>query len=146
MASAALLATLAEPGASAGRDDTFTLYTFGDSVLDCGHYNDFGLNPGRLLVHNDDRLFPEFAGRDLRSRGSARLEHRAVDGATVAGLGQQMQMLPVHAPCAALLSVGGNDLLRGLAAEGGAGLRGFEATLDRSLRGLPLRPVLLATV
>ena len=41
-----------------------------------------------------------------------------------------------------LLSVGGNDLLRGLAADRGAGLRGFEAALDRFLHALPLRPVL----
>ena len=62
-----------------------TLYAFGDSVLDCGRYNAVGLDPGRLLVRNDDRLFPEFRGRDLASRGPARLAHRALDGATVAG-------------------------------------------------------------
>ncbi|MFL6663141.1 MAG: hypothetical protein ACJ8G7_13240, partial [Rhizobacter sp.] len=37
-----------------------TLVSLGDSVLDCGHYNDAGVNPPRLLVHNDDRLFPDF--------------------------------------------------------------------------------------
>jgi len=41
------------------------VYTFGDSMLDCGHYNAFGINPGQLLVQNDDRLFPEFRGHDL---------------------------------------------------------------------------------
>jgi len=65
--------------------DTLTVYTFGDSVLDCGHYNEHGVHPGQLLVRNDDRLFPSFKGRDLASRGPAVLEHRAVDGATVAG-------------------------------------------------------------
>lgn len=34
-----------------------SVYTFGDSMLDCGHYNVFGVNPGQLLVHNDDHLF-----------------------------------------------------------------------------------------
>ncbi|MGF2035329.1 MAG: hypothetical protein RMZ43_008445 [Nostoc sp. CmiVER01] len=37
-----------------------TLYTFGDSILDCGRYNEYGVHPGQLLIQNDDRLFPEF--------------------------------------------------------------------------------------
>jgi len=37
-----------------------SVYTFGDSILDCGHYNAFGINPGQLLLHNDDHLFSEF--------------------------------------------------------------------------------------
>ncbi len=63
-----------------------TLYTFGDSILDCGRYNEFGVHPGQLLVRNDDRVFSEFQGQDLTSRGLADLEHRARDGATVSGL------------------------------------------------------------
>ncbi|HEY9861789.1 MAG TPA: hypothetical protein V6D16_19985, partial [Candidatus Obscuribacterales bacterium] len=35
-----------------------TLYTFGDSILDCARYNEYGVHPGQLLVRNDDRLFP----------------------------------------------------------------------------------------
>ena len=66
-----------------------TLYTFGDSILDCGRYNEFGLHPGQLLVQNDDRLFPEFQGQDLASHRSAQLEHCARDGARVAGLPAQ---------------------------------------------------------
>src|SRR4051812_34998426 len=31
-----------------------TLYTFGDSILDCGGYNPNGIDPGQLLVRNDD--------------------------------------------------------------------------------------------
>jgi hypothetical protein len=46
-----------------------TLYTFGDSILDCARYNELGVHPGQLLVQNDDRLFPEFQGQDLHSRG-----------------------------------------------------------------------------
>jgi acyl-CoA thioesterase I len=46
-----------------------SVYTFGDSILDCGHYHPFGVNPGQLLVRNDDRLFPEFRGCDLVSLG-----------------------------------------------------------------------------
>lgn len=146
-------ALLLHPGAPAAapppQQPPFTLLTFGDSVLDCGHYNAHGLTPGRLLLRNDDVLFPEFKGLDLeRERGAARLEHRAVDGATVAGLPAQARGLrPPAGAAAALLTVGGNDLLRGLAADrSGAGVRGFESALSDFLRALPVRPVLLGTV
>ncbi|HEY9781296.1 MAG TPA: hypothetical protein V6D09_14295 [Leptolyngbyaceae cyanobacterium] len=91
-----------------------TLYTFGDSILDCGRYNEFGVHPGQLLIDNNDRLFPEFHAQDLESRVSARLEHRARDGATVTGLQSQAKGLQVKGRAIALLTIGGNDLLRGL--------------------------------
>jgi acyl-CoA thioesterase I len=97
-------------------------------------------------VQNDDRLFPEFRGRDLASRGPARLDHRAVDGATVHSLpGQARSLLPSEGSVA-LLTVGGNDLLAGLAADRGNGVRAFEFALERFLRQLPIRPVVLGTV
>jgi acyl-CoA thioesterase I len=123
-----------------------TLYTFGDSILDCGHYNAYGVHPAQLIVHNNDKLFPEFKGRDLQSRGPARLDHRAVDGATVAGLPAQARGLKPDANSVALLTIGGNDLLRGLVADSGAGIRTFEFALETFLRDLPIRPVLLGTV
>lgn len=132
-----------------------TLYTFGDSILDCGRYNEFGVHPGQLLVQNDDRLFPEFQGQDLASRGSVRLEHRAHDGATVAGLPSQAQGLrvegeaftPQGAPLRiALITVGGNDLLHGLIQDPGAGITTFANALDTFVRQLPIRPVLLGNV
>jgi lysophospholipase L1-like esterase len=126
---------------------SLTVYTFGDSILDCGHYNAHGVHPGQLIVRNDDALFPEFRGKDLQSsRGGARLEHRAVDGATVSGLGTQARGLNPGAESVALLTIGGNDLLIGLAADSGAGMKSFESTLDRFLQALPIRPVLLGTV
>jgi len=140
---------LALPGlarAAVGPTETLTVHTFGDSVLDCGHYNPYGVHPGRLMVHNNDRLFPEFRGQDLQSRGPAVLVHRAVDGATVAGLPAQARGLQPPANAMALLTVGGNDLIRGLAADGGRGVRAFEAALDAFLKALPIRPVLLGTV
>jgi acyl-CoA thioesterase I len=73
-----------------------TLYTFGDSILDCGRYNEFGIHPGQLLVRNNDRLFPEFQRQDLTSQGPARLEHLARDGATVESLPSQAQGLRVE--------------------------------------------------
>lgn len=68
----AAAATLRPDGVPAANDGTSRptrsggpvrrLCTFGDSVLDCRHYNAEDLDPGRLLVHNDDRLFPGFRG------------------------------------------------------------------------------------
>lgn len=64
-------------GCNRNKQTMLTLYTFGDSILDCGRYNAQGVHPGQLLVQNNDRLFPEFRGQDLASRGSARLDHHA---------------------------------------------------------------------
>jgi acyl-CoA thioesterase I len=128
------------------RTSELTLYTLGDSILDCGHYNAAGVHPGQLLVRNDDALFPEFAGRDLRSRGPARLEHRARDGATVAGLPSQAKGIKPGAESVALLTIGGNDLLTGLAADSGPKVKAFETALNQFLRNLPIRPVLLGNV
>jgi len=123
-----------------------TLYTFGDSILDCGWYNKFSVHPGQLLVHNDDHLFPEFRGQDLRSRGTARIEHRARDGATVAGLESQAQGLHVEGRAIALITIGGNDLLRGLIQDTGEGIAAFADALDEFVQQLPIRPVLLGNV
>jgi acyl-CoA thioesterase-1 len=146
VASAALWALLGDPREAGARADELTLYTFGDSILDSGSYNRHGLNPGRLIVRNDDTLFPEFKGRDLQSRGPARLEHRAVDGATVTDLPSQMRRLMPRGQGIALVTIGGNDLLRGLAADKGPGVLRFETVLDRFLQQLPIRPVLLGNV
>ena len=123
-----------------------TLYTFGDSILDCGGYNDYGVHPGQLLVRNDDRLFPKFRGQDLSSRGPARLVHRAQDGATVAQLPAQARGLAPDESGVAMLTVGGNDLLMGLLVDHGRGVERFAAALDAFLRNLPIRPVLLGNV
>lgn len=123
-----------------------TVYTFGDSILDCERYNAFGIHPGQLLVRNDDTLFPEFRGHDLSSRGPAQLVHRAEDGATVASLPRQAQNLTIMEPSLALLTIGGNDLIRGLSTDRGPGLHAFIAALDDFLGQLPIRPVLLGTV
>lgn len=123
-----------------------TLYTFGDSILDCGRYNEYGVHPGQLLVSNNDRLFPEFRGQDLQSGGVARLEHRAQDGATVRGLPSQAQGLQVEGPAIALLTIGGNDLLGGLIRDSGAGITGFADELEEFIMQLPIRPIFLGNV
>ena len=146
----AAVATLAALGGAAlmrrGGARPLTVYTFGDSILDCGRYNEHGVHPGQLLVRNDDRLFPEFRGRDLSSRGPARLDHRARDGATVAGLPAQARGLAVDGPAVALLTIGGNDLLWGLVTDSGPGIEAFARALDDFLRSLPIRPVLVGNV
>ncbi len=123
-----------------------TLYTFGDSILDCGWYNDRGVHPGALLVRNDDTLFPEFEGRDLISHGPVRLEHRATDGATVADLPRQGRGVEPGDDAVALLTIGGNDLLTGLLTDDGRGVAAFAASLDAFLGTLPIRPVLIGNV
>ncbi len=123
-----------------------TLYTFGDSILDCARYNEFGVHPGQLLVRNDDHLFPEFHGQDLESRGTARLEHRARDGATITGLRSQAQGLHIEGQAIALITIGGNDLLRGLIHDAGEGIAVFANALDEFVQQLPIRPVLLGNV
>jgi lysophospholipase L1-like esterase len=141
------VASAATVGASAPVSaPSLRLCTFGDSVLDCGHYNERGLDPGRLLVRNDDALFPEFAGRDLSARGPARLEHRAVDGATVDDLAAQARGFAREEPSLAIVSIGGNDLLRGLAADSGAGVARFAAALERFVRSLAVSRIVLGTV
>ncbi|HVF98243.1 MAG TPA: SGNH/GDSL hydrolase family protein, partial [Chloroflexia bacterium] len=137
------------PGSSGekeGEGDMLTVFTFGDSILDCGHYNQYDVHPGQLVVRNDDRLFPEFEGSDLTSRGGARLEHRAVDGATVNGLPSQVRGLKVEGPAVAMLTVGGNDLLQGLVVDNGEGIREFAQKLEAFLKQLPIRPVLVGNV
>lgn len=123
-----------------------TVYTFGDSILDCERYNERGVHPGQLLVANDDRLFPEFRGQDLRSRGPARLDHRARDGATVTGLPSQARGLSVAGDAVALLTIGGNDLIGGLIGDSGPGIGRFAAAVEQFVRELPIRPVLIGNV
>jgi acyl-CoA thioesterase I len=126
--------------------DKFTVFTFGDSILDCARYNDYRIHPGQLIVRNDDSLFPGFKGRDLASLGPTQLEHRAQDGGTVGDLPWQSRGLKLSGPAVALVTVGGNDLLSGLAADNGEGMKRFKQRLDAFLDALPVRPVLLGTV
>jgi lysophospholipase L1-like esterase len=121
-----------------------TLLTFGDSILDCGRYNELGIDPGRLLLRNDDVRFPEFRGQDLRSRGVAHLVHRAVDGAIVSDLPRQAQGLNVPGPAMAILTIGGNDILTSLVDQ--RGLDDFEDRLEAFVRALPIRPIFLGNV
>jgi acyl-CoA thioesterase-1 len=124
----------------------FTVFTFGDSILDCARYNRYGVHPGSLIVRNDDRLFPDYKGRDLSSSAPAQLVHRATDGARIGDLSRQARRVTLTGPAVGLVTIGGNDLLGGLVADRGPGITSFERQLDAFLRALPVRPVLLGTV
>jgi acyl-CoA thioesterase-1 len=99
-----------------------------------------------LLGRNDDRLFPEFHRRDLSNRGRTVLEHRARSGARVDGLAAQARAVRPAEHAVALITIGGNDLLGGLAMSQGRGLMDFEQSLDQVVRDLPIRPVLMGNV
>ena len=130
-----------------------TLYTFGDSILDCGRYNDHDVNPGALIVQNRDDLFPEFRGRDLSSRGRARLEHRAKDGSVVRDLPGQ-----ATAPRGAGAGDRPGDRRRERSSprtgrtsprtvvDVGLRIEEFAAALDRFLAELPIRRVYIGNV
>jgi acyl-CoA thioesterase-1 len=125
----------------------FTVYTFGDSILDCGHYNEHDVTPGGLIVRNNDALFPEFRGFDLRSRRAARLVQGARDGATVSDLIRQARGLTIpDGPAVALITIGGNDLLNGLVFDRGPAVGSFAQALEDFVDALPVRPVFLGDV
>jgi acyl-CoA thioesterase-1 len=129
-----------------GGNNMLTVYTFGDSILDCARYNPYGVHPGQLLVQNNDELFPAFRGQDLSSQRPARLEHRAQDGATVDQLPAQARGMRVEGDAVALLTIGGNDLIRGLIRDQGSGIAAFAKALNAFLHDLPIRPVLIGNV
>lgn len=123
-----------------------TLVTFGDSILDCAGYNAHGVHPAALILKNHDLLFPEFKGRDLAALGSNQLVHRAVDGARAPNLYDQLRGLDVSGPAIALLTIGGNDLLAGLAMDRGPGIEAFGRTLLKFVTALPIRPLFIGNV
>jgi acyl-CoA thioesterase-1 len=127
-----------------------TLYTFGDSMLDCSHYNDERVSPGTLLCENRDDLFPEFVGEDLRSVGPVTLAHRARDGAVLHGLRAQYPRKAQPESACAIITIGGNDLLQGLISRPEDQLRAaWNAWMDdfeHAIRECPVPTRLVGTV
>ena len=64
----------------------------------------------------------------------------------MSGLAAQSRGLRVDGPGAAIVTIGGNDLLTGLIVDTGPGIAAFAAALDSFLRELPIRPVFLGNV
>lgn len=128
--------------------EDFELITLGDSILDSGRYNRFGLNPGRLIVRNSAALFPRFIRHDLSHKYRVGLRHRAQDGATVTSLRRQAHGIEAASRRqAAIMTIGGNDLLTGLLAdEGGVATSIFAYELETFLAAFPVRPVFVGNV
>ena len=129
-----------------------TLYTFGDSILDCGRYNEHGVTPGALIVRNRDDRFPEFRGRDLSSRGRARLKHRAEDGSIVRDLpgtaGTSLSRAgdrPSDHRRERSVPRTGRTSPR-IVVDVGLRIEEFATALDRFLAELPIRPVYIGNV
>lgn len=91
----------------------YALYlALGDS-LSIDKFAGHGLGAAALLHHNNDKVWPEFAGKDLVSRNPrCRFENRAQDGHTTEDVLRELPGLP-PSPGRTLvtLTVGGNDLI-----------------------------------
>jgi acyl-CoA thioesterase-1 len=113
-----------------------TIFTFGDSILDCSSYNDEGITPGWLLANELSRYTP------------TRLVHRALDGATSKDLVGQVHNLSIieHSPSLALVTIGGNDLLQSLLTNEPLDVDRFERRVDEFLKRLPVDRILLGTI
>jgi hypothetical protein len=111
--------------------------SLGDSQTDGDHYaladardrgvlrgrSGHGLGSGSLLWQNDDRVWPEFRGRDLRTRyPGARYLPLALDGAVIPSVRNWQLPRAARAvadrPVIVTLTVGGNDALHALGAGG----------------------------
>src|SRR5439155_13799186 len=125
------------------------LFAFGDSVFDCGHYNKHGVTPQALLARNDDRLFPEFRGRDLwtvRGNEAVTVVQSAVDGATSADLERQISIRSVPRWAIVMLSIGGNDLIQALPSLSDAELGAFPRLVRDALERLAHAKLFVANV
>lgn len=92
----------------------FDLYVaLGDSMSTDDHPGP-GLGAASLLYRNQDRLFPEFAGRDLLALNpSTRLVHLARDGFTALDVLESLAGLkPCSGPVLVTLTIGGNDSIQ----------------------------------
>ena len=116
-----------------------TYVALGDSIS----IDDYSGGPGRggasLLYANRDDDFPEWRGRDLRSRDPAtRFSLLATDGATtrtlLAAQLPRLHALPVR-PTVVTLTIGGNDLLAAYGDTRGARevIARVRAAVDRAL-------------
>lgn len=109
-----------------------------------------------LFVRNDDGLWPEFRGRDLRTlqpslRFDARRDDLTADGATTSDLLQQVgRIARGDEPALVTITAGGNDLLESLGWRGPSPAAEIADRLRSAVtRVLELRPhavVLIGTV
>lgn len=118
--------------------DMATLYAaLGDSMSIDVYAGGPGRGAASLLHRNRDADFPEWAGRDLATRGYTALDLTR-DGATTTGvLGQQLPLLD-RSPDLVTITMGGNDLMTGYgdSAAGEAAIAHVAATGEEILRRL----------
>lgn len=104
-----------------------------------------------LLVRNDDRLWPEFKGRDLRTiLGGIDPQDLTADGATTESLLRQVEHISKSdAPTLVTITAGGNDLLGSIGGRSNPAAA-IEARLRTAIaRALERRPnatILVGTV
>jgi hypothetical protein len=125
------------------------LFAFGDSIFDCGHYNEHGVTPQQLLARNDDGIFPEFRGRDLMTARGGKpvtVVQAALDGATAADLPRQISSKPVPRSAIVMVSIGGNDLLQALVDVSDADLDVFPRRVRSALESLKQTRLFVANV
>ncbi|HEX2061485.1 MAG TPA: SGNH/GDSL hydrolase family protein, partial [Thermoanaerobaculia bacterium] len=110
------------------------------------------LGAASLLYDNDDKLWPEFRGRDLKSKfPKIEIEDLTADGATTHSLLRQVERVPRgDGPTLVTITAGGNDLLGEIGRPGPSPApEVFERLRTAVMRLLELRPesvVLIGTV
>jgi lysophospholipase L1-like esterase len=141
--------------AALGDSVSIRIYPEQDALTKLGH-TIRGLSAPDLFVSNNDELWPEFAGRDLkRLYGPVEFHNLAIDGGTMEDvLENQVRLLMATGADIVTLTVGGNDLLEMLRAsspgqitEGVALLSSrYRETVERIRSVVPEAHVLLTTV
>ncbi|HEX8152663.1 MAG TPA: SGNH/GDSL hydrolase family protein, partial [Thermoanaerobaculia bacterium] len=109
------------------------------------------LGAASLLHRNDDKLWPEFRGRDLASRWpKLNAIDLTADGATTRSLLAQVERVKASdEPTLITITAGGNDLLGEIGGSGSPVSAIFQRLRDGVARVLALRPnsvILLGTV
>jgi lysophospholipase L1-like esterase len=105
------------PPKSAPLTSMGTLVVLGDSISQGGGQPPFYYN---LLLSNDDTTYPEWAGKDVRTKYGANvmMVDNAVVGAVSQDLPTQVTALPssLPGPVAVVITMGGNDMQTNIAA------------------------------
>lgn len=115
----------AQPGQNVGTNTAATpkyrsFVVIGDSISQGRKPKIVGEAPFfyELLLENDDAKYPEWKGKDLKSRFGADITvvNEAVQGAQTTGLAKQLEALPATLPGPVLvtLTIGGNDMQRSI--------------------------------
>lgn len=112
-----------------------------------GKYSTDQLGAASLLCRNDDKMWPEFKGRDLQPMRCLDL---TADGATTVSLLRQVEQIePSDEPALVTITAGGNDLLGAIGAPGNPVpeiAARLKAAVSRVLELRPNATVIVGTV